>query len=496
MFASLLFAAAMNVRVQQHYDRVESRQLVPMLTEVLRFPTYEHNDEAIAQQKQWLLKSGAALGFVVRDAGKITEIELPAPIENAPVLGLIVHGDVQPVDADAWSFAPFSGKADETFVYGRGAADDKGPLVQALLAMKSLKESGVARTHTIRLLVGSREESDADEMPEYLKTHAAPDYSLVLDSEFPVVVGEKAWNALSVTTTLAEREGAAKPYLVADLWAGLAASIVPDHAEVTLRWKEGAADWEPVMKAIQAVALPEETRIVMKAEGDTLRVVAYGHSAHAGVNIEGGRNALMALAYAIEPLLPSGGAKDLFAFAKRAGDDIYGTGLGFTKSDPLWGRYAVNVATIKRDADDPKKYTLTINIRSTPPLTAAELEKVLQGYVAEFDHSTGASLVSGGWFGDKTLGFDPRSKLIVRLLQDYQQVTGTPARPAISGGGTYAKRVPNAIAFGMWFPGKPYPGHDVDEKIEIADLQKGVRVLIYALTDIATGKRIVEPFKP
>ncbi|SRR5581483_4115925 len=496
MLATLLFAASLNARVQQHYDRIESKQLVPMLCEVLRFPTYEHNDEALAEQKQWLMKSGQSLGFVVRDAGKITEIELPAAAENAPVLGLIVHGDVQPVDADAWSFAPFSGKADEKYVYGRGAADDKGPLVQALLAMKALKESGVARTHTIRLLVGSREESEADEMPEYLKTHKAPDYSLVLDSEFPVVVGEKAWNALSVTTTLAEREGAAKPYMVADLWAGLAPSIVPDHAEVTLRWKEGTPDWPPVMKAIRAVTLPDGTRIAMKDDADTLRVVAYGHSAHAGVNIEGGRNALMALAYAVEPLLPNGGAKDLLAFAKRAGDDIYGTGLGFTKSDPLWGRYAVNVATIKRDADDPKKYTLTINIRSTPPLTGAELESVLHGFVAEFNQVTGAALVQGGWFGDSTLGFDPRAKLIRRLLLDYERATGAAAKPAISGGGTYAKRVPNAVAFGMWFPGKPYPGHDVDEKIEIADLQKGTRVLIVALTDLATGARIVEPFKP
>ena len=499
MLLTLFFVAAMKggpVRVQQHYDRVESKQLVPMLTEVLRFPTYEHNEEAITQQKQWLMKTGQSLGFAVRDAGKITEIELPATVENAPVLGLIVHGDVQPVEAGAWSFPPFSGKADDKYVYGRGAADDKGPLVQALLAMKALKESGVARTHTIRLLAGSREESEADEMPEYLKTHKAPDYSLVLDSEFPVVVGEKAWNALSVTTTLAEREGASRPYAVADLTAGLAPSIVPDHAEVTLQWKEGAANWEPVMSAIRATVLPEGTRISMKDDASTLHVVAYGHSAHAGVNIEGGRNALMALAYAIEPLLPTGGAKDLLAFAKRAGDDIYGTGLGFTKSDPLWGRYAVNVATIKRDAEDAKKYTLTINIRSTPPLTGTELEKVLHGYVAEFNQVTGANLAAGGWFGDSTLGFDPRAKLIGRLLQDYQQSTGVAAKPAISGGGTYAKRVPNAIAFGMWFLGKPYPGHDVDEKIEIADLQQGARVLIYALTDIATGPRIVEPFKP
>ena len=166
MFAFVFLAAALssNVsKVQQHYDRIESKQLVPMLAEVLQFPTYEHNEEAITAQKAWLMKTGKALGFVVRDAGKIVEIELPASAENAPVLGLVVHGDVQPVDADAWSFPPFGGKSDETYVYGRGSADDKGPLVQALLTMKALKESGVKRTHTIRLLVGSREESDADE---------------------------------------------------------------------------------------------------------------------------------------------------------------------------------------------------------------------------------------------------------------------------------------------------------------------------------------------
>jgi acetylornithine deacetylase/succinyl-diaminopimelate desuccinylase-like protein len=48
----------------------------------------------------------------------------------------------------------------------------------------------------------------------------------------------------------------------------------------------------------------------------------------------------------------------------------------------------------------------------------------------------------------------------------------------------------------MWFPGKPYPGHDVDEKISIDDLQKGARVLIHALVDIATGPRIEGAFKP
>jgi acetylornithine deacetylase/succinyl-diaminopimelate desuccinylase-like protein len=138
------------------------------------------------------------LGFAVRDAGPVTEIELAGPPE-APVLGLVVHGDVQPVAEAEWSVPPFAGIEKEGYVWGRGAADDKGPLVQALLAVRSLRDSGVRRTHTIRLLVGSDEESNNNDMRTYLQRHRPPDLSLVLDSAFPVVVGEKAWNSLTVS---------------------------------------------------------------------------------------------------------------------------------------------------------------------------------------------------------------------------------------------------------------------------------------------------------
>src|SRR5205085_6790428 len=139
---------------------------------------------------------------------------------------------------------------------------------QALLAMHALATSGVKRTHTIRLLVGSQEESDATEMGEYLKRHAPPDYSLVLDSEFPVVVGEKAWDGLAVSTTLAERPGVAKPYYVDSLGAGLAPSIVPDIAEMTLRWRDGMPAWTPLMSELRAKPMPEGTSLELFAVGD------------------------------------------------------------------------------------------------------------------------------------------------------------------------------------------------------------------------------------
>jgi succinyl-diaminopimelate desuccinylase len=498
MWISLFLAATLTSRVaavQQKYDRLDAKRLVPMLTEVLRFPTIQGADEARRAQMQWLEGTARQLGLEFRDAGPVAEIELPGPA-NAPVLGLMVHGDVVPVDAAAWSFPPFTAQVKDGYVYGRGAADDKGPLVQALLAMHALRESRVARTHTVRLLVGSDEESDNKDVKTYLESHRPPDYTLVLDSNFPVVVGEKAWNSLTVSADVTPRADE-RPYIVVGLSAGLATSIVPDRASITLRWKSGTPDWSSLQDELLDSKMPAGTRLEAGAQKDVMHVVVYGKSAHAGVNLEGGHNALVALAMAMDGKLPAGGPADLLAFARMAGQDLYGTGLGITDTDPLWGRYAVNVATIKRDGDAANRAMLTINVRRIPPRSGAQLKEHLESFVADFNRRTGASLVSGGFYADEPLAFDPRGKLVRRLLADYGAATGIKnPKPAISGGGTYAKRLPNAIAFGMWFPDKPYPGHDVDEKNPTADLQKGTRVLIRALVDIATGPPMVEPLKP
>jgi predicted dipeptidase len=499
--AALLLATVSATPVLHHYEQHEAERLVPMLVEVLHFQTDQFNVEAHVAQKAWLMKTATELGFVARDAGKITEIELPGPA-GAPILGLVIHGDVQPAEAEAWSFPPFAGGVANGYVLGRGAADDKGPLVQALLAMKALKESGMARTHTILMLVGSEEESSANEMGEYLKTHDPPDYSLVLDSEFPVVVGEKAWDGLGVSTSLATRPGVATPYRVETIGAGLSPSIVPDRAEVRLRWIEGQPRWDKLAAELRATKMPEGTRMVVDAgvleSPDVMRVIAYGKSAHAGVNLTGGRNALVALARALDGKLPTGGANDLLAFARLAGQDLHGTGLGITDRDPVWGRYAVNVATVKPVEKDPTQFMLYTNLRRIPPKTGPRAKEHLQQFVAAFNQRTGASLAIDqdlSYFADEPLGFDPRATIVRRLMKIYAHATGERhAKPAISGGGTYAKRLPHAIAFGMWFPGKPYPGHDVDEKISIDDLQRGARVLIEALTDLAAGPKMENAF--
>jgi len=494
LLAAVLAAGAFSVH--ERYDAVEGPRAPRLLIEAIRFPTFEDNPTMHAAQKAWLLQTAASLGLEGRDAGLVTEIDLPGP-KGAPVLGLMVHGDVQPVEEKSWKVPPWTGIVRDGSVWGRGAADDKGPLVQALLAMSALKAAGPPRTHTVRLLVGSDEESKNFDVKSYLEKHAAPDLTLVLDSSFPVVVGEKAWDGLTVSADFGER-AANKPWSVSLVESGISPSIVPDFARLILRWREGEPRWDELVARMEARTPLPGTRLRILREGMELEVIVRGRAAHGGMNLEQGRNALVSLARIVEGELPSGGVDDLLAFARLAGKDLHGVSLGLPQD--RWGGYAVNVATLTTRTslapEETGKLTLVVNLRRPPPLTAERARAHLEGVVRKFAADYGAQVRAGGFFEDEPLAFDPKAKIVRRLMAAYQRATGRNDPPAISGGGTYAKRVPNAIAFGMWFPGKPYPGHDTDEHIPVADLQKGAHVLIEALLDIACAPPIHKPFEP
>jgi succinyl-diaminopimelate desuccinylase len=483
----ILLSAAACATAPRNPARAADPRLASLLVEAIRFPTVAGNDQARKDQQAWLLRTAASLGLTARDAGPVTEIELPGP-PGGPVLGLVVHGDVQPVDASQWTVPPFEGLARDGEVIGRGAADDKGPLVQALLAMDAVRD--LKLTHTIRLLVGSDEESGSSDMKTYLASHAAPSYSLVLDSEFPVVVGEKAWDGLAVLPA-DDAPGDGKPWRIEEIDAGLAPSIVPDRARLTLRWIAGEPQWAELQQRLQAKTPDAGTRLEVTLRGELLDVSVHGRSAHAGVNLGGGRNALVSLARVVSGELPDCAKADLIAFIAR--QDTRGAALELNQSAPGWGGWAVNLATLRPEQRFGGKLTLVINLRRPPPMNAAQSKEHLYAQVKKFSPRLVAETF---FFADEPLVFDPQAKIVRRLMDDYAKATGERPPLAISGGGTYAKRMPNAIAFGMWFPGKPYPGHDVDEKLPVADLQRGMDVVIETLRDLATGAPLQDPFKP
>ena len=54
------------------------------------------------------------------------------------------------------------------WMIGRGVADDKGPMVATLYALKFLKEEGVSLRYPIRALVGDNEETHMHDVDYYL----------------------------------------------------------------------------------------------------------------------------------------------------------------------------------------------------------------------------------------------------------------------------------------------------------------------------------------
>ena len=64
--------------------------------------------------------------------------------EGEEIVGIAGHLDIVPVGGD-WTYDPFKLTREGDYIYGRGTTDDKGPVIEALYAMKLLRDSGVKR---------------------------------------------------------------------------------------------------------------------------------------------------------------------------------------------------------------------------------------------------------------------------------------------------------------------------------------------------------------
>lgn len=75
-------------------------------------------------------------------------------------LVLMAHYDVVPVDeSDAWTYPPFEGRIAAGSVWGRGALDDKGPLIVILEAVENLLADGFTPARDVYLSFGGNEET-------------------------------------------------------------------------------------------------------------------------------------------------------------------------------------------------------------------------------------------------------------------------------------------------------------------------------------------------
>ncbi|MBK5261922.1 MAG: M20/M25/M40 family metallo-hydrolase, partial [Peptostreptococcaceae bacterium] len=99
---------------------------------------------------------------------------------STEIVGVLAHLDVVPEGSD-WKYEPFAGEIADGKVYGRGASDNKGPLVASYYALKALKNSGIVPGKKVRLILGLDEETNWDGMKHYFSKEKSPDLGFTPD---------------------------------------------------------------------------------------------------------------------------------------------------------------------------------------------------------------------------------------------------------------------------------------------------------------------------
>ncbi len=110
--------------------------------------------------------------------------------EGDEYIAIMGHLDVVEV-GDGWKYPPFSATIADNRIYGRGALDNKGPLVAAFYGMLALKELGLKPKRPIRVIFGTNEETGMADARYYLEHEKAPLMGFTPDNKFPAIYGER-----------------------------------------------------------------------------------------------------------------------------------------------------------------------------------------------------------------------------------------------------------------------------------------------------------------
>lgn len=379
-------------------------------------------------------------------------------------IGILAHLDVVPADPKGWSNPPFRLAIENGRAYGRGVADDKGPTVVCLHMLKRLKDERVPLKHRIRLIVGCNEENGSACMKHYRKHGEIPVVSLTPDSDFPVINSEKTIKqvhcAIPCDAFFADN--------VAAVTAGVRPNVVPSSASVTLKESAVAAKIRKatggdLSKLFRLPAVLEnlvtfgfEGRSFGIVDDNGLTLTADGVAGHAS-EPEKGVNALAVLCAVLEPLF-EGKSATLKAMNEYLLSPLAPEKLGIAVEDAS-GALTMNVGTA---AFDGKTLTLSLDFRVPASFDADRIEPAVAARIGDCKFETIQFT--------KSLFIPEQSPLVQTLLKVYTKVTGNEGYTVKTGGGTYARELPNAIAYGPTFPGEETAIHNVDESIAVEHL--------------------------
>lgn len=407
------------------------------------------------------LSAAAALGFETFDMDHhVGWCEYGQGDELVVILG---HLDVVP-EGEGWSFDPYGGEIRNGRILGRGAMDDKGPTIAALYALAAVRDAQIPLKRRIRLIFGCNEETGSKDMV-YYNEHGGevPAMGFTPDAEYPVINGEKGIVNDTYSVNF-NQDGVLK---LLRIQGGSAPNVVPSYAEAEL-----ACDAD-LAAQLSASVIPKVSFAVTEKG---LMVCADGVNAH-GSTPELGENAIGRLLLALDTLPLSGSVKNAVHFlATTIGMETDGTSAGIGLQDSVSGKLSLNLGTISGD-----DHGMSVKINYRYPVTCS-LEDCGPKFQAAFENA-GFTLDARA---HKAGIYTPEdSELVKALLNVYEKKTGIKGCPKSIGGGTYAKSLPNIVAFGPVFPGDEVREHQPDEFMEVDKLLKTMEIIAEAMVALA-----------
>ncbi|EGP66525.1 putative dipeptidase [Streptococcus sp. oral taxon 056 str. F0418] len=365
--------------------------------------------------------------------------------QGKELLAVLCHLDVVPSGDEAdWKTPPFEAIVKDGYIFGRGVQDDKGPSMAALYAVKALLDSGVVFQKRVRFIFGTDEETLWRCMGRYNELEETATLGFAPDSSFPLTYAEKGLLQVKL-------HGPGSDFL--QLEAGEAFNVVPAKASYQ------GAFLEKVIAGLRAAGFDyEETA----DEVTVLGVPKHAKDAAQGVN------AIVRLAKVLQLLAPH---PALSFIADAVGEDATGSRLFGPILDEPSGSLSFNIAGL---TITPERSEIRIDLRIPVLADKEDLVRILSKKAADYQ-------LTYEEFDYLAPLYVPKdSELVSTLMGIYQEKTGDTSPAMSSGGATFARTMPNCVAFGALFPGAEQTEHQANERAKLDDLYKAMD--IYAET--------------
>lgn len=387
-------------------------------------------------------------------------------------LDILAHLDVVPA-GEGWQVTkPFEPILKDGKLYGRGTADDKGPAVAALYALRAVKELGIPLSKNVRLILGTDEECGSSDIAHYYDVEEEAPMTFSPDAAFPVTNVEKGRLAGHFTGKFAPPKDLPK---IVSIEAGIKTNVVPGKAYAAVEGIERSV-MDEVAKEVE-----RETNIHFDLESTqtVTRITAIGAGAHAA-HPEDGNNALTGLlTYLVRlPLAPCEQVTTLQNLQTLIPHgDVNGAGLGVAMEDEISGRLTLAFSMLNVTEDQ-----LEGDFDSRCPICANEdnMLKVVKQNMA----AVGLTLENDSMRPPHHV--DGNSHFVKTLLKVYEDYTGRKGECQSMGGGTYVHDLKNGVAFGAAMPETDNHMHGADEFAVLEELVVSAKIFAQVIVELCS----------